>query len=155
MFRLLVNYTTGTSQFTSTALSTKPAVSKTIGFIRHNLKACNKKIKEAAYKALVRPVLEYASTVWDPYTIQEVASLEKIQRRAARWVLNRHRQTLCVDSMLHELDWPSLQSRQKKARLGTLYRHHTGTISINPEYRSPLTIWPTPERHQEDQRHCV
>ena len=70
--------------------------SKTLGFIRRNLNIGNKKTKETAYKALVRPLLEYAAPVWDPYTANDIEALEKIQRRAARWVTNRHRQTpLC------------------------------------------------------------
>ena len=42
--------------------------SKTLGFLRRNLKIGKKKTKETAYKALVRPLLEYAAPVWDPIT---------------------------------------------------------------------------------------
>ena len=89
--------------------------SKTLGFIRCNLKIDNKKTKETAYKALVRPLLEYAAPVWDAYTANdEIEALEKIQQRAARWVTSRHRQTSCVDSILEQLDWPPLQLRARK-----------------------------------------
>ena len=108
--------------------------SKTLGFIRHNLKIGNKKTKETAYKALVRPLLEYAAPVWDPYTANEIEALEKIQRRAARWVTNRHRQTSCVDSILEQLDWPPLHQHRKKARLEMFYKFHHGLISINSKY---------------------
>ena len=116
--------------------------SKTLGFIRRNLKIGNKKTKETAYKALVRPLLEYAAPVWDPYTANEIEALEKIQRRAARWVTSRHRQTPCVDSILEQLDCPPpppphlspLQLRRKKARLEMFYKFHHGLISINSKY---------------------
>ena len=36
---------------------------------------------------MIRPQLEYASDVWDPYQVGDIAKLEKIQCRAARWVL--------------------------------------------------------------------
>ena len=39
----------------------------TIGFLKRNLNINNSKIKETAYKSLVRPSVEYASSVWDPY----------------------------------------------------------------------------------------
>ena len=39
---------------------------RTIGFLRRNLAAFPQDVKESAYKALVRPVLEYGSSVWDP-----------------------------------------------------------------------------------------
>ena len=56
---------------------------RTLGFLRRNLKIGSKSIKERTYKALVRPVLEYASTVWDPYTEENIKKIESVQRRAA------------------------------------------------------------------------
>ena len=38
-----------------------------IGYLRRNLKAPNPSLKEKAYKATVRPKLEYATPVWDPH----------------------------------------------------------------------------------------
>ena len=104
-----------------------------LGFLQRNLKIGNKKTKETAYKTLVRPLLEYAATVWDPYTASENQAIEKVQRRAARWVSNRHRQTSCVDNMLDSLDWQTLQ-RRKKARLEMLYKFHHSLISISSSH---------------------
>jgi hypothetical protein len=41
-------------------------------------------VKKQAYKFLVRPSLEYACSVWDPYTKENIIQLEQVQRRAAR-----------------------------------------------------------------------
>ena len=38
----------------------------TLGFLRRNLYSCPQEVKEAAYKGLVRPILDYGSSVWDP-----------------------------------------------------------------------------------------
>ena len=38
---------------------------KTLNFLRRNIRVSNPSIKEKAYKALVRPQMEYAHTVWD------------------------------------------------------------------------------------------
>ena len=38
---------------------------RTLGFLRRNLYSCPQEVKEAAYKGLVRPVLDYSSSVWD------------------------------------------------------------------------------------------
>ena len=42
-------------------------------------------MREAAYKGLVRPILEYGSSVWDPHE-GLIDDLEKVQKRAARFV---------------------------------------------------------------------
>ena len=39
---------------------------RTLGFLKRNLYFCPQEVKEAAYKRLVRPVLDYGSSVWDP-----------------------------------------------------------------------------------------
>ena len=41
---------------------------------------------EAAFMGLVRPMLEYAGVVWDPYTANLCSEIEKVQRRAVRFV---------------------------------------------------------------------
>ena len=41
---------------------------RTLGFLRRTLFSCSQDVKEAAYKGMIRPILEYGSSVWDPYT---------------------------------------------------------------------------------------
>jgi hypothetical protein len=43
-------------------------------------------IKEQAYFTLARPLVEYASTVWDPYTQADINKVEAVQRRAASFI---------------------------------------------------------------------
>ena len=102
---------------------------KTLGFVSRNLKVGNKRAKETAYKALIRPNLEYAASVWDPHTQADIKTLEKVQRRAACWVTSRYRQTCCVDSILTDLDWPTLQNRRKKIMTGIILQ-----ISQRPDH---------------------
>ena len=37
------------------------------GLIKHNLRHANRDLKELAHTSLVRSILEYSSTVWDPF----------------------------------------------------------------------------------------
>ena len=48
-------------------------------------------MKETAVKALVRPQMDYCSSVWNPNEKGDVATLEKVQCRAARYVKNDYR----------------------------------------------------------------
>ena len=44
------------------------------------------RLTEAAYTGLVRPMLEYASIIYDPYTANLSNEIEKLQRRAVHFV---------------------------------------------------------------------
>ena len=48
--------------------NTVTSASKTPGFIKRNIRIKDPRIREVAYKTLVRPVLEYSSPVWSPHT---------------------------------------------------------------------------------------
>ena len=106
------------------------AGNKMLGFTRRNLRVNSKSVKEKAYKMLVRPRIEYAAAVWDPHQKDQIASLEKIQRRAARFVSNDHRRTSSVTEMIKILKWPSLEQRRKAARLTTLYKISKGDVKV-------------------------
>ena len=55
---------------------------RTLGFLRRNLFSCPQDVKEAAYKSMVRPILEYGSTVWVPHCNGLNDELENVQTRA-------------------------------------------------------------------------
>ncbi|KAK7088855.1 hypothetical protein V1264_024972 [Littorina saxatilis] len=95
---------------------------KTLGFLRRNLKVCSSLTKMLAYKTTVRPILEYACTVWDPHSDRLITTLEKVQRRAARFVTNRYHNTSSDTDMLTLLEWPTLQQRRRCARLAMLHK---------------------------------
>ena len=73
---------------------------QTTAFLRRNLLSCPKDVKANCYKSIARPQLEYASTVWDPVTKSNIAKVESVQRRAARFCYNDYRRTSSVTSML-------------------------------------------------------
>jgi Reverse transcriptase (RNA-dependent DNA polymerase)/Endonuclease-reverse transcriptase len=75
------------------------------------------KVKETAYKSIVRPLVEYSSSVWDPYYANQIDSVEMIQRKAARFCLNRYQKMDSVTDMLQQLNWKPLASRRKASRL--------------------------------------
>ena len=58
--------------------------------MKKNIYKCNRDIKLKCYLTLVRPVLEYASSVWDPPTKENIDKLEQIQKRAARFITGEY-----------------------------------------------------------------
>ena len=51
--------------------------SKILNFLKQNLRKCQTSTKATAYISLVQPILEYASSVWDPYQYKKfILSLE-------------------------------------------------------------------------------
>ena len=80
--------------------------------------------------SLVRPHIEYASSVWDPHLKDLTNKLEMIQRRAARFVNNDYRRTSSVTAMLKDLDWPSLKDRRTASRVTILQKARLGLLPL-------------------------
>ncbi|KAK3085403.1 hypothetical protein FSP39_002819 [Pinctada imbricata] len=116
---------------------------KTLGFLQRNINKCPQDIKDRAYKSLVRPHLEYASAVWDPCRKCHNDQLERIQRKAARFVTSNYtREPGTVTNILQSLGWPTLETRRKAVRLILLYKilHGEAAVTI-PEYvRQPALL---------------
>ena len=87
---------------------------RTLGFLRRNLYSCPQEVKEAAYKGLVRSVLDYGSSVWDPPGVVLREELESVQKRTARFVTgNYNYETGSMTGILGQLKWESLKERRK------------------------------------------
>ena len=102
-----------------------------LGFLRRNLKIKNARAKAEGYLTLVRPSLEYASNVWDPHHQTDKEKLEKIQRRAARFVKNDYKTSSSVSAMINNLNWPLLEDRRKEIRLKMLQKIINGEVAVN------------------------
>lgn len=60
-------------------------VLKILGFVMRLTKEfIQNKIVKMLYCALMRPILEYSSVIWDPFTPNDSMQLERVQRRFLR-----------------------------------------------------------------------
>ena len=83
---------------------------RTLGFLRRNLSPCSQDVKESAYTGLVRQVLKYGSSVWDPSSILLQEELENVQKRAATFVTGNYiYETGSMTGILEQLKWESLK----------------------------------------------
>ena len=92
---------------------------RTLGFLRRNLAACPLDVKQSAYKGLVRPILEYGSSVWDSQSIRLQDELEKVQKKAARFVTGNYvdYESGSMTGILKQLKWESLKKRRNHSIL--------------------------------------
>ena len=112
-------------------------ISSKLGFLRRNLAFAPQSTKEAAYKTLVRPKLEYAAPIRSLYSKLQINKEEKVQRTAARWTCRRWRNTSSVGEMLDELEWPSLEARRDRSSLLLFHKIHSGAVSIEKDKYLP------------------
>ena len=75
----------------------------TSAFLHRNIRTCPRKTKQLAYTTLVRPILEYASIIWDPHTASNIHKLETVQRRSARHIMHNYSRHASVTTMLQHL----------------------------------------------------
>lgn len=118
---------------------------RNLNFVRRNLYSCTKQIKQTAYMSLVRPLVEYSSSVWDPHQSDLTNKIEMVQRRAARFVSNDYKRTSSVSHMLNELEWFSLKNRRTANRLTILLKARMGLLPLPvDDLLQPLS---RPSRH--------
>ena len=118
---------------------------RTLGYIRRNIKSKKQKVRETAYNRLVRPQLEYAAPIWDPYTKEKTFQLEKIQRRAAHWTTSNYDYRSSVTSMLDQLGEPLSKGRRVPAfvsstRWSMELWQYPSQITSSPHIESPVTV---------------
>jgi hypothetical protein len=103
--------------------------------LRRNLQIKNEHTKSMAYKwSLVRSNLEYCSIIWSPHTKKQKSEIEKVQRRAARYITGRFHNTSSVTSMLDQLEWNSLETRRNIAKVTMLCKITHNLVAINPDF---------------------
>ena len=117
---------------TLTQLQPKPI--RPLGFFEDTLGSAPRMLKRSPkYETLVRPQMEYCSSVWDPYEKGDVATLEKVQRRAARFVKGDYKRESSVSQMMCDLGWQSLEARTAVSHLSRMYKFVRGLADVESQ----------------------
>ena len=93
------------------------------GKIIRNLKGCPTSIQVHAYKTIVRPILEYASIIWDPSYKTHVETLEKCQKRAMRHMTSTtYSHHIRTSELSKQLRLQNLETRRQINKLTTFHK---------------------------------
>ena len=121
-----------------------------LGLVSRNLRKTSQKIRQQAYFSLVRPHLEYCCSVWNPHKNKHISKIEAVQRRAARFTLQRYRRMASVSAMIQHLKWESLERRRNAASLHLMYKIQNNTVAINAHhFTAPMIASNTRQYHSK------
>lgn len=111
--------------------------------LRRNAKCFPLETRNLLYKTNIRPILEYACTIWDPWTATDIKKLERVQNLAARFVVQNYTRYFSASQTKETLGWNTLQNRRKTFRLKFLHNIYHSKTGLNrdsyirpPEYTS-------------------
>jgi len=89
--------------------------------------------------------MEYASIIWDPHYTKDSDALERVQRRAARWITSKHDRGTSVTALLHQLHLVPLEERRRISRLTFLYKILNDHVAV-PMNQLDLVLCDRPAR---------
>ena len=107
--------------------------SQRLGFLARNLRRSPSDLKRTAYVSMVISTLEYAAIVWDPHQAKQTAALERVQRKAARWIKGDYKRLSSVTTMMESLRLEPLDQRRKNSRLTFLYKILNDGVALTPD----------------------
>jgi hypothetical protein len=79
------------------------------------LRKGNSTTQSLAYVSLVRLILEYGASCWNPYREGQINALDRVQKKVAKFVYHKI-----------SLNWESLASWRKVSHLCALYKAYCG-----------------------------
>lgn len=116
-------------------IQTKKA-NQRLGMINRTFTYMDKDMFLTLYKSLVRPHLEYGSTVWAVIYKKEGIQIENVQRRATKMVkIIKH---LSYSSRLKYLGLPSLQYRRLRSDMVETFKILNNIDKVGNEYLFPI-----------------
>lgn len=98
------------------------SANRMLGYLRRNFYNAPLELKLLLFKTLIRPKLEYATSVWDPYHANLINALELVQNNCVRFILSNYNRGASISAMKSNIGLPSLSSRRKISRLTLFHK---------------------------------
>ena len=118
-----------------------------LGIIRRTFLSLDRSIFVILYKALVRPHLEYASTVWSPRLKRERDIIERVQRRATKLVPELKEKP--YTQRLRILNLPTLEFRRRRADIIQTFKVVSGIDDVETEALFTMSTFDTTRSHSK------
>ena len=93
-----------------------------LGLTRRTVGTATTSTFSLLYNSLVRPLLEYAIPVWNPYLVKDIHAIEDVQRPASRLALRQKRGSMPYEERCNILNWPLLSTRRNYFSLVQCYK---------------------------------
>ena len=96
-------------------------ISSAIGGLKRRRPFISKSTARQIYQALILPLFDYCSPVWDKLSVTLSDKLQKLQNRAAR-VITRSSYDTTASILLNRLNWDNLSTRRKKLKATLMFK---------------------------------
>ena len=93
---------------------------RTAGVINSTILNKTQNIMLPLFKSMVRPIIEYANSVWSPYLVQDIKNIENIQRTFTKKIYGMNNKN--YHQRLISLNLPSLEFRRLRGDLIEVYK---------------------------------
>lgn len=95
---------------------------KSSTFLWRSLKACPPRIHVHCYQTFVRPILEYASIVWDPHQKKDIMAVESTQKRVARRIMRDFSRETSATDLVRGLGLEQLCTRRRQDKVVSIHK---------------------------------
>ena len=100
-----------------------------LGRLRKTFQFFNIKLFKILYPTFIRPHLEFASSVWNNFSKENIKKIENIQKRATKMVIELR--ALSYEDRLKKLGLTTLEVRRKRCDLIQIYKIKNGIEEVD------------------------
>ena len=109
---------------------------QTMGLIRRSFNYLDIQSFRWLFKAMVRPHLEYAQSVWSPFKKKDIITVENVQRRATKMLPGM--KEISYKERLKKLDLPTLAYRRIRGDMIEVFKMMNGRYDQDVNMQLPL-----------------
>lgn len=114
--------------------------SRTLWYLRRNLRNSPNNLRKRVFQTLVRPHLDYAASTWSPYQNYLINFLEFVKSRAARFITRNYSPVSSVTQIKLDISLEPLYIRRSIALLCLFHKYHHGNMQSALPLEAPSLI---------------